>query len=371
MANLFTNLGGAINAQVTITSEMVSEEYKLTYTCSSIGAGNSFLLIKGSNTYFFPLQFVGQQEVKFKASFSGVVTCVLKGDVTINGLTLATYSNVSQGDRTALELVKKNGSYWDQIINKVNEAGKLRADMMEGIINLTTNAFKNESGTITQENGIMTFMDGTSYATSTMAVQIAGGAIAISNNKDGNGGWVWTTSINGAGISAKTIIANTFDALEIRGAKMITGSIESVDISSVTIKSSTLLSGTIESGTYIKVDSSGNIVGYKNGVKVMSISVQGTTYPTIKLSTNCDDFYAKSLEVSEIHNANTNETEFYIAANNAPLFIGATNIKVIAYDQLYLQGGTGGLHLNGGYGDIHCDGAIFDQQGQLIVGGSN
>lgn len=365
MANLFTNLGGAINAQVTITSEMISEEYKLTYTCSSIGSGNSFLLIKGSNTYFFPLQFVGQQEIKFKASLGGVVTCILKGNASISGLTLSTYSNVSEGDRTALELVKQNGSYWNKFLDMINDFGKLRADMLEGIINLTTNAFANESGTITQKNGIMTFMDGTSYATSTMAVQIAGGAIAISNNKDGNGGWVWTTSINGAGIDAKTIIADTFSALEITGLKIKSSTLDTGDITGYTMKNCTLLSGDTDIGNYLEIIN-GILHGYRNHQEIFYLTTGGDAgrlvlrYPNggtsldINTSVNFD-----GERITAVHANGTRTLE--VAANSSKVRLEANGIvRIISSGPTYIQsGGDITITPNQGNGDVKVKGRLY------------
>lgn len=273
MANLFTNLSGAINAQITLTADMVSEEYKLTYTCSSIGDGKCFLIIKGGNTYFFPLQFVGQQEVRFKANLSGVVTCVLHGNAVISNLSLMTYTNVSEGDRAALELVKQDSSYWERIKNTTNDFGKLRTDMLEGLINMTVNAFANQSGTITQQDGIMTFLDGSSPETSTMAVQITGGAIKISNNKDDNGEWIWTTAINGAGIDAKTIIAKTlatvdFSAANIQACNVILAHLKGCDIKGGELWIGDTMPESEETmGTYtgMRVLSDGRIKGYYQG----------------------------------------------------------------------------------------------------------
>lgn len=280
MANLFTNLSGNINAQVTTTLDMVTEEYKLTYTCSNIGTGNSFLIIQGANTYFFPMQFVGQQEIKFKASLSGVVTCVLHGDAIISNLTLATYENVSEGDRRAIELVKNESSYWDRIKEITNNLGKVRTEMLEGLINLTVNAFANESGTITQENGVMTFLNGSSPATSTQAVQITGGAIRIANNKDASGNWIWTTAISGAGINAQTIIADTLATVDFSAANIQACDVTLAHLKGCDIKGGELWIGNTmpeseaQMGAYtgMRILSDGKIKGYYQGKESFTLT---------------------------------------------------------------------------------------------------
>lgn len=364
MANLFTNLSGAISAQVTLTSDMISEEYRLTYTCSSIGTGKGFLLVKGGNTYMFPLQFVGQQEVKFKASLSGVATCILKGNATVSGLTLAPYSNVSEGDRTALDLVKTNGSSWDKINDMINDNNRLRADMVEGILNLTKNSFSNESGTITQKNGIMTFMNGTSYATSTMAVQIAGGAIGVSNNKDGNGGWVWTTAINGAGIDAKTIIADTFSALEITGLKITSGTISGGTISGGSMSNCTLLSGDTLTGNYLTIDN-GILRGYRAGYEIFNLTTGGDSgrlileYPggntSLDISTNMD---INGELIAAIHSKGSKTLE--IAANSSKVRLEKDGtVRIVSSGATIVQsGGDITLTPNQGNGSVRLNGTL-------------
>lgn len=383
MANLFTNLSGAINAQVTVTSDMVSEEYKLTYTCSSIGSGKSFLLITGINTYLFPLQFVGQQEVKFKAKFGSVVTCVSKGDASISGLTLSTYSNVSEGDRAALELVKSDSSYWDRIKKITDDAGKVRTNMLEGLINLTINAFANESGTITQENGIMTFMNGTKPENSTQAVQICGGAIQISNNKDANGNWIWSTAINGAGIHADTIIASTLDALDFSAAK-----IKSCDVTTAHLKGCDIKGGELWIGdtmpeneaamgnyTGMRVLSDGRIKGYylgqdsftlkhsHSGELILTDSVNGNSVVLSSSKTNPATMYSTGRGISIMVGAPQWDGSKY---TNPRIEINPDgNIGIYAYQNGGTQTGTitiaGNLDIRG---NIHCY-DLYSQDGTV------
>ena len=280
MADLFKNLSGAINVQNTITNEMISDEYTLTYTCNSIGNGNSFLIIKGSSTYFFPMQFVGKQEIRFKANLSGVVTCVLHGNASVSNLTLSTYSNITEADRNAIELVKNESSYWDRIKDITNNLGKVRTEMLEGLINLTVNAFANESGTITQENGIMTFLNGSSPATSTQAVQITGGAIRIANNKDARGNWIWTTAISGAGINAQTIIADTLATVDFSAANIQAANVTLAHLKGCDIKGGEMWVGssmpeseaTMGDYTGMRVLSDGRIKGYYQGLESFTLT---------------------------------------------------------------------------------------------------
>lgn len=322
MADLFKNLSGSINAQNTITNEMISDEYTLTYTCNSIGNGNSFLVIKGLSTYFFPMQFVGKQEMRFKANLNGVVTCVLHGNASISDLTLSTYSNITEADRNAIELVKNESDYWARIKEITNNIGKVRAEMLEGLINLTANAFANETGTITQENGIMTFLNGSSPATSTQAVQITGGAIRIANNKDANGNWIWTTAISGAGINAQTIIADTLATVDFSAANIQAANVTLAHLKGCDIKGGEMWVGssmpeseaTMGNYTGMRVLSDGRIKGYYQGTESFTLAHSHSGQLTLK-----DPINQNSLILS---GSKTEEATLYTTDRNIVIMKG-------------------------------------------------
>ena len=188
------------------------------------------------------------------------------GNATLTGITLETVVDAT------MEYVKENATYWDKIKDITSSTGKVRADMLEGLIDLTLNAFANESGTITQENGIMTWLNGTTVENSTQAVQIVGGAIRIANSKLPNGEWNWTTAISGAGINAATIIAETFAALNITGVTITAGTITGGTINGVTMKGGEAYFGDVEKGNYMVATQSGDIKGYASGVNTVNLT---------------------------------------------------------------------------------------------------
>ena len=271
MAKLIDNESGNVSKSVTLTS--IADSYKLSFNCSSIGNGKSFIRIYAAlsdtsyKTYFFPIQFLNENVIEF--SLDGATTFVqfdMIGDATVTGITLEEVANAT------MEYVKANSTYWDRIKEVTSNTGKLRAEMMEGLINLSLNAFANDSGTITQENGVMTFLNGTTVEDSTQAVRICGGAIQIANTKNSDGSWKWTTAITGAGIDAQTIIAETFAAMTILGATISGGTVTSGVLSSCSIRGGTLRIGDnvpegadIENFTGVEVTQNGVINGYKNG----------------------------------------------------------------------------------------------------------
>ena len=351
MPNIINNASGAINVTVSITQGMVADQYKLTYNCSNVGDGKSFLLITGDNTYFFPLQFTGQQEVIFNADFGSLIQCVLHGNANVNGLTLSTNDTLSDDDRQAIDLVKTDSDYWQRIKDITNDLGKVRADMMAGILNMTLNSFANENGTVKQENGIYTWMNGSSYETATEAVRISGGAIGISNQKDEQGDWIWKTAMTGVGIKAECIAAGKISGAELDAGKVTGGSITGSTVTGVGISGSTIISGTVESGNYTLIDAKGNIWGYKNKVLMMGIDVQNQDTPLITLK-GPDGAY---IQIGP--NWFDGRTQFGINCQGGDLMITSTGFVHIS--------GSDHVEFDG---DVRFYGNIYDRQGRVIWG---
>lgn len=253
---LIDNASGNVSKGITIDSTTRADRYILSYNCTSIGNGKSFIRIYATltdnsyKTYFMPIQFSGI--VEFELSIDNQATFLqfdVVGDAAINSINFETITDAT------MEYVKENASYWDRIKDVTNSTGKLRAEALEGLINLTTNAFANSSGTITQENGVMTWLNGTTVANSTQAVQITGGAIRVASNKLPSGDWNWSTAINGAGINADTIVSGILRAISISG----------VDITGSSITGGTVTGVTINGSQFISSDSTGDKMTLDSG----------------------------------------------------------------------------------------------------------
>ena len=368
MAEIFVNLSGAIDAQKSLDSYMVAPQYKLTYYCSSLGSGDSFLTIGcGGSFYFFPIQFLGSQEVILPIELSGVVTCKLKGNANISGLTLSTFTQVTQADNDTLQLVRGSSTYWDRIKEVTNEKGKLRTDMLNGLINMTVNAFANQSGTISQKDGIMTFLNGSTPETSTAVVQVCGGAIRIANSKKENGEWDWKTAISGAGINAETIIANTLATVDFSSAN-----IKSCDITTADLKSCTLKGGELYIGdnpdnlaifTGCIIQQNGFIKGYYQGTETFSLVhtssgrlrlYSPTTEKSIVLDSYTGELYADAGDGITIQSG-VDFTNGYGTKINTRIEIRSGEVNLITFNSGGTQNGTvnviGNLNVKG---DVSC-----------------
>lgn len=278
---LIDNASGNISQGIILDSTNKADRYKLSYNCSNIGSGKSFIRIyatvtEGYKTYFMPVQFAGN--VEFELGIDSEATFLqfdMVGDAILIEINLETIVDAT------MEYVRENAKYWDMVKEFTSNTGKVRSDMLEGLINLTLNAFANESGTITQKNGILTFLNGTTPEDSTEAVEIVGGAIRVADSKLPNGEWNWSVAINGRGVNAATIIAETFAGLNITAVNIVSGTITGGTINGITMKSSTIYSGDVEGGNYVEITREGDINAYAKGEEETTVR---QTYRLIKRS---------------------------------------------------------------------------------------
>lgn len=331
---LIDNASGNVSRGITLDSTNKADKYRINYNCNSIGIGKSYIRIYATlsdatyKTYFMPIQFNGDVSFEFPIdSSSTFLQFDMIGDATLTEITFETVVDAT------MEYVKENATYWDRIKEITSNTGKVRTEMLEGLINMTLNAFSNESGTITQENGVMTWLNGTTVENSTQAVQITGGAIRIANSKLANGAWNWTTAISGAGINAATIIAETFAALNITGVTITAGTITGGTINGVTINGSTFISND-PYGQQMMLEAGQLKFKKKDGKTSMidssSIVLWGANNSTLRLQPY-DDF---SLGQGAI-----------IDSNGGNLILGHSGV------QSFLKfSSSGDVYLNAGYG---------------------
>ena len=214
-----TSVKNGYSKSVTIIDDMISDKYTLSYSCERIST-NSFLTMyttskdNSRETIIIPIQFAGDNSIEIEFSKDIVILDIIYKGSTLNSLELSTVVT------PYMEFIQVKATLWDKIQDIVNENNKVRADMMEGIINLTLNAFANDGGTITQENGVMTFLNGTTQEYSTQAVQITGGAIRVASKRNEDGTWDWKTAITGAGINAECINAGVLNGMWVEGGQI-------------------------------------------------------------------------------------------------------------------------------------------------------
>ncbi len=310
---LIDNASGNVSKGITLSSENKADRYKLSYNCNNIGSGKSYIRIYATlsdssyKTYFMPIQFSGN--VEFELSVDNDATFLqfdMIGDATLTRITFETITDAT------MEYVKENATYWDMIKEVTSSTGKLRADTLEGLINLTINAFANEGGTITQVDGVQTFLNGTTVENSTQAVQITGGAIRIADSKLPNGEWDFTTALTGAGINADTITAGILRAITISGVDITGSSIIGGTLTGARIQGGEIFIGTYElnvdgtvdvstfTGTHI--DIGGVIRGYKDGAPTYYLT--HTAEGRIAIGTNVENYGSPTMNIDSISGNN-------------------------------------------------------------------
>ena len=363
MSNLFNirNPTDGYNEQITLIDELVASKYKLSYVCNSINTG-SYIVMYGINgvgeytTYFLPVQFTGNVEFEIKLEDDTKTLQVeFKGNADIRNFLLET------ADDPYIEYVKSESKYWDRIKEVTNSTGKLKAEAMEGIINMALNAFANDSGTITQENGVMTFLNGTTVENSTQAVQITGGAIRIASTKDSDGNWVWSTALTGGGINADTITAGVLRAIELSGVNITTSTMTAGNIVGASMTGGNADFGDKENGTYMEVTQAGDIYGYINSKK--SVHLAKSSEGRLILGKDIDGSgYSLNLNshagLFGTGNTNPAEGSSISAYNNEGLELSGGGVHIVLHAggvQIYTQNRSGVVYVEG---DIDCSGTI-------------
>lgn len=272
----FKIVEGQMLQSMILTDVTKSSKYKLSYTCNELRSTASYLLLTVGlglgqyNTYWFPVQFTGYVEIPFDMNEDAQnIIFEVVGDLTIRDIRLDTYSELSGEDKLALQKVSINGEKWDKVIEFTSATGKLNADMLEGLINTTLNRFANTSGTITQENGEVVFLNGTTAANSTAAMKLSSVGLLIADTKNLDGSWHWDTAVTGAGISASAIVTGVLSAITISGVHITASSMTGGIITGVTMEGNTMYSGDRTTGNYIELTPSGELRAYKNHKRIL------------------------------------------------------------------------------------------------------
>lgn len=262
---LIDNAGGNVSQGITLDSTNKADRYKLSYNCSNIGSGKSFVRIYATlsdssyKTYFMPVQFSGALE--FEMSIDTQATFLqfdMIGDAILTEITFETVVDAT------MEYVKENAAYWDRIKDVTSKTGKLKSELLEGIINTSLNkiyapGYLNEGNTSVWE-------------TETEATMINPDGMYRANSKKDDGTWDWKPFTAGAGINADAIVTGILRAIEISGVS-ITGS----TMTTGTLTGCTLIGGELYIGdnppkngdisnyTGMVITKKGVINGYING----------------------------------------------------------------------------------------------------------
>lgn len=269
---LINNASGNVSQGITLDSTNKADRYKLSYNCSNIGSGKSFIRIYATlsdssyKTYFMPVQFSGQ--VEFELSIDNEATFLqfdVVGDATITGITFETVVDAT------MEYVKENATYWDRIKDVTNNTGKLKSELLEGIINTSLNkiyapGYLNEGNTSVWE-------------TETEATMINPDGMYRANVKKDDGTWDWKPFTAGAGINADAIVTGILRAIEISGVSITGSTMTTGTLTGCTLIGGELyigdnppINGDISNYTGMIITKKGVINGYKSGEQTFTLA---------------------------------------------------------------------------------------------------
>ncbi|WDL96413.1 phage tail protein [Alicyclobacillus sp. ALC3] len=101
---------------------------------------------------------------------------------------------------------------------------------LNGIISADQNALQSAGGYVTVDSNGITILNASTYANATQALRLAGGIFGISDQKDGAGGWTFTTFGTGAGFDASQVNTGTLDAAIVNVTNMNASNITTGDL---------------------------------------------------------------------------------------------------------------------------------------------
>ncbi len=138
-------------------------------------------------------------------------------------------------DKTLSDLQNNINALEDRIA-EFYSGGYLNTDKLSSVINAQRTAMQSASGNVLFDKDGLWLMDGTSKATTTMAIWmnehgILFGSGAKSSDPGASSGWTWTTAINHHGITAKALTGKTISGLQVYGGELYIGQASGTDLS--------------------------------------------------------------------------------------------------------------------------------------------
>jgi hypothetical protein len=111
--------------------------------------------------------------------------------------------------RKTVNEVKNYKDIWNRA-KAINSNNTISTSILEGTIDAANNDLKAGLGTVkvTDNNGIL-ILDNQDEQLATKALRLLGGTLAISNEKDQSGNWIWRTFGTGDGFVADEIVSGT------------------------------------------------------------------------------------------------------------------------------------------------------------------
>lgn len=342
-----------------VLDEMRADKYTLSYTCASISSSSFITLYvttaSEQNTLIIPVQFAGDNSIDIQLPADTSLV-----EIAYKGSTIKNFS-ISSVVTPYMEFIKEKATGWDKINDVINNNNKLRADMIEGIINMALNSFANDSGTITQKNGIMQFLNGETIETSSEAMRLCAGGLEIASKKKADGSWDWDTAITGSGIKAEAIVAGTLMGMFISGG----------EISGTTIKGCTAQFG-VPGYAYMDITYAGDIRGYffDGDLKkhVPTVIMEKARDGRLFLGKNLNDKSSPNISIESVADIPfVSESVTEQAPQGSAISAGGEGL-VIKHGDSYIIFWGGGIHIWPGGAMLNVHGDVFID-GQLEVSG--
>lgn len=205
-----------------------------------------------------------------------------------------TVNNVANNLDSVKAEVDTNSKNWDKINDFVDDSGQFVIGKLNTLTQIASKIV-NSTGTFEQRDNAMFWHDQPSESESTFATLWSAQGLVFANSKNTDGTWAWQTAIDANGLVATSLSASALQSVAASVINLVVDTLVGKTITGVTITGSNVYGGDVKAGTYMHFCDDGNLYGYKNGKRTMTLykADEGRLF----LGKNLDDTEAQRVSV--------------------------------------------------------------------------
>lgn len=260
----------------------------------------------------------------------------------------SSFSSVRKDVEEVKKTVENSATDWDKIKNITNDNG----DIILGKLNALTqiaSRIVNSTGTFVQGDNYMMWHDQPTEDASTFATKWSAQGLVFANSKDADGNWIWQTALDANGLIATSVTSSCLSTISANVISMVVDSLVGKTITGVTITGSVIYAGDKANGTYMEITKDGNINGYANSKR--TITIRKANEGRIYLSEDADDYDALGLELVPVAGMyNSDDEGALISAYGGGLQIEGGGCTIVLKNGnmiIYTQDNSGTVSING------------------------
>lgn len=182
----------------------------------------------------------------------------------------STFNSVKQDVQEVKQTIENSAADWNKIKDITNDNGEIILGKLNTLTQIASKIV-NSTGTFAQGDSFMMWHDQPTEVASTFATKWSAQGLVFANSKDANGNWIWQTALDANGLIATSVTSSCLNTISANVISMVVDSLVGKTIQGVTIEGSVIYAGGRQSGDYMQITSDGDIYGYANGKRTVTI----------------------------------------------------------------------------------------------------